>query len=213
MESANKDQSFRKVDLYPPTEEGKKGFVWVLEPWAIQAGGVESTTRYRKPMVQRRSTRIDHPAPRRQRSGAKSGNRTRSRLSKQKRNTTPKPAQTMECYAEPIVKIEAGAQREQGPNNVVELYHDVPRSVESNAYGAQHRPCVPTTSSPILPPPQDPNPYNFEDIIGITNDSGNEPLFHRNFENKGYDNPLLLQWNNISFGKPGHNRIFNNYAM
>ncbi len=41
---------------------GKKGFEWVLEEWAV-SGGVESTTRYRKPGSGKRLNKSELPEP------------------------------------------------------------------------------------------------------------------------------------------------------
>ncbi|KAK2733400.1 hypothetical protein FQN57_002140 [Myotisia sp. PD_48] len=50
----------------------KSGNAWVLTSKAI-AQGVQSTTRYRKPGVHKKTPKSEHPAPQRQRSGAKGG--------------------------------------------------------------------------------------------------------------------------------------------
>ncbi|WEW58911.1 hypothetical protein PRK78_004379 [Emydomyces testavorans] len=50
----------------------KSGNVWVLTERAVKHG-VQSTTRYRKPGIHKKATKSEHPAPQRQRSGAKGG--------------------------------------------------------------------------------------------------------------------------------------------
>ena len=72
LKNANEKQAFKKVDQAPPAEEAKKGFIWVLEPTAVEEG-VKSTTRYRKFNSNRKIGKGDQPAPQRQRSGAKGG--------------------------------------------------------------------------------------------------------------------------------------------
>ncbi|KKZ61045.1 hypothetical protein EMCG_00623 [[Emmonsia] crescens] len=58
-----------------PSPDGtprKTANVWVLTKEALQ-NGVQSTTRYRKPGTHTKSPKSEHPAPQRQRSGAKGG--------------------------------------------------------------------------------------------------------------------------------------------
>ena len=66
-------QAFQKVD-HPASEDGKKCYVWVLDPGAEKAGGVESTTRFRKgPTASRGVPRFEGGTTRRQRAGARGG--------------------------------------------------------------------------------------------------------------------------------------------
>ena len=66
-------QAFNKVEQIPPTDDGKRGYIWVLADSALQEGGVKSTTRYRKHNSNKKAPRSNHPAPQRQLSGAKGG--------------------------------------------------------------------------------------------------------------------------------------------
>lgn len=59
-----------------PTDETKKGYIWVLEESAL-VEGVRSTTRYRKHNPNRKGGKGETPAPQRQRSGAKGGKAAR----------------------------------------------------------------------------------------------------------------------------------------
>ncbi|KAL8675199.1 MAG: hypothetical protein Q9168_000452 [Polycauliona sp. 1 TL-2023] len=68
---------FKKVDQDFPTDEAKRGFIWVLEPSAL-TDGVKSTTRYRKSGSNKRVAKAGHPAPERQRSGARGGKAARN---------------------------------------------------------------------------------------------------------------------------------------
>ncbi|KAK2871744.1 hypothetical protein FQN49_002869 [Arthroderma sp. PD_2] len=61
-----------KEALSPGAQTRKSGNAWVLTERAIRHG-VQSTTRYRKPGVHKKSQKSDHPAPQRQRSGARGG--------------------------------------------------------------------------------------------------------------------------------------------
>lgn len=70
------EQAFRKVEKLLPTDETKKGYIWVLEESAL-VEGVKSTTRYRKQNPNRKGGKGESPAPLRQRSGAKGGKAAR----------------------------------------------------------------------------------------------------------------------------------------
>ncbi|KAK2806848.1 hypothetical protein FQN51_005648 [Onygenales sp. PD_10] len=61
-----------KDDSSPEGGPRKVANVWVLTEDAIRKG-VQSTTRYRKPGIHKKSSKSEHPAPQRQRSGAKGG--------------------------------------------------------------------------------------------------------------------------------------------
>ncbi|EFR03077.1 forkhead domain-containing protein [Nannizzia gypsea CBS 118893] len=61
-----------KEVLSPGAQTRKSGNAWVLTERAIRHG-VQSTTRYRKPGVHKKSQKSDHPAPQRQKSGARGG--------------------------------------------------------------------------------------------------------------------------------------------
>lgn len=60
------------MEKLSPTDETKKGYIWVLEESAL-VEGVKSTTRYRKHNQNRKGGKGESPAPLRQRSGAKGG--------------------------------------------------------------------------------------------------------------------------------------------
>ena len=64
--------SFHKVDVRNEANKGKKSYIWALRPSALVAGGVESTTRYRKNAA-RKNTK-----PQAQRRGSKKGQSPRS---------------------------------------------------------------------------------------------------------------------------------------
>ena len=164
-------------------------------------------------MIQKRSAQPDLATPRRRRPSTKGGRTSRSQLIKQKRIARPKPAHTTHRYEEPMFKTELGSEGEKALERPVRFYHAEAGGVEANIYEVPHGQYFPATPSPTLQSHLDPNPYNFEDIIGITNGFESEPLFHRGFDSHGIDNPLLLGWKGISFSKPTRSGIMNTYAM
>ncbi|KAL8850605.1 MAG: hypothetical protein Q9221_004475 [Calogaya cf. arnoldii] len=95
---------FKKVDHDLSTDEAKRGFIWVLEPSAL-ADGVKSTTRYRKSGSNKRVAKAGHPAPERQRSGARGGKAARN-AAKIRRSTRIDPARRWNPEDIPLQSIE-----------------------------------------------------------------------------------------------------------
>jgi hypothetical protein len=87
----------------------KSNNVWVLTEEAIQHG-VKSTTRYRKPTSNKKTSRTDPPAPQRQRSGAKGGRAAKKwaknrRLAHDVSSSNGVPAGSLASYScsEPLI--------------------------------------------------------------------------------------------------------------
>ncbi|KAI4244410.1 MAG: hypothetical protein LQ352_006818 [Teloschistes flavicans] len=147
---------FRKVDQEPPTDDAKRGFIWVLEPSALHEG-VKSTTRYRKSGSNKRLVKPRHPAPERQRSGARGGKAARN-----------------------FAKIRRSA-RHQGP--VIWDPQDVPiPSIETSTSNMVDRslspPSVwtPDSTGSLTPGAMEHHVYSYEDIAGVT-DAIPGPIF------------------------------------
>lgn len=70
-----------------PSGDGKRNYVWVLEQAAIEAGEVQSTTRYRRSGAHKKPSRFD-PSYHRQRSGAgaKGGRASRGKQHRRQRS-------------------------------------------------------------------------------------------------------------------------------
>lgn len=73
-----------------PTDETKKGYIWVLEESAL-VEGVKSTTRYRKHNPYKKGGKGETPAPQRQRSGAKGGKAARKSAKKRRSSRMDEP--------------------------------------------------------------------------------------------------------------------------
>lgn len=80
------------MEKLTPTDETKRGYIWVLEESAL-VEGVKSTTRYRKHNPNRKGGKGETPAPLRQRSGAKGGKAARksAKMRKSSRMYEPNP--------------------------------------------------------------------------------------------------------------------------
>ncbi|KAI9717869.1 MAG: hypothetical protein M1812_004396 [Candelaria pacifica] len=159
--------AFKKVDQLPPCDESKKGFIWVLEPSAIQ-GGVKSTTRYRKTVPNKKSYRSENPAPRRQQSGSKGGKAAR-KAAKMRRS-----ARNEEIEGVPMVDRAAGGMMTIPRSSL----HDHTRPT-TPMIGADTGTSYSPFANSMLGPSQQLNhePYNFEDIVGCVNAYPDEPLF------------------------------------
>lgn len=171
------------MDQNPPSDDGKKGFVWVLEQSALEKG-VESTTRYRKVGTNKKPGRVEPVASQRQRSGARGGKAAR-KSAKTRRSTRPEQPHRVELVKEP--------SRDPTPANL--QYQDHHSILDSEPYEMStfpypvHTPTL-TTQSSIA----ETSPYGFEDIAGcVPNLDDNEPLFYDSSEQDGMDQTLSTQ--------------------
>ncbi|KAI9821092.1 MAG: hypothetical protein M1827_003826 [Pycnora praestabilis] len=161
--------AFKKVDQLPPCDESKKGFIWVLEPSAIQ-DGVKSTTRFRKVVPNKKSCRSDNPAPQRQRSGAKGGKAARkaAKFRRSARLEDPDQLQMMDSVN--------GCMKTVPRKSLHDSHKPVQLDVASNE-GVVYA----DFSHAIMQPPQlikhESYQYGFEDIAGCVGAYSTEPLF------------------------------------
>ncbi|EAS33546.2 uncharacterized protein CIMG_04570 [Coccidioides immitis RS] len=140
----------------------KSGNVWVLTERAIKHG-VQSTTRYRKPGIHKKTTKSEQPAPQRQRSGAKGG------------RAAKKAAKFRRALQE--------AQR-AGEN------HSSSRHMQSdNAEGIAAYTTHGEQEQPISPANLEMNltlgGYNFSDLSGCTDLPPESPIFYHNIRTGG----------------------------
>lgn len=206
-----------KVDQMPPLEDGKKGFVWVLDPAAIAVGGVESTTRFRKPMAnnKRPLTRHEAVVAQRQRSGAKGGRATTRRIQKRRLMRSQYPSFTTP-QQEPIVKSEPIVNPVHEHDQQVNIYQQYTQQYalpfSNEPYNANYGPYFASTPSSSVQSP-DAIPYNFEDISGCSTGLDNEFLFRDHTAEGAMDEDLLLDWNNNNvFGKQNYGLNFGHYG-
>ncbi|EEP76927.1 predicted protein [Uncinocarpus reesii 1704] len=83
----------------------RSGNVWVLTKHAVKHG-VQSTTRYRKmPGIHKKTTKSEHPAPQRQRSGAKGGRAARKAARFRRALQEAQKAGENHCYPENLNDI------------------------------------------------------------------------------------------------------------
>ncbi|KAI9797322.1 MAG: hypothetical protein M1825_006020 [Sarcosagium campestre] len=166
--------AFRKVEHDQHSEESKKGFVWVLDPTAIQDGGVKSTTRYRKTGPNKKHRKSDPPATHRQVSGRRGGQASRKGKSGRARRANKGPApdmsagQGIEFRPQPgsgVQKPLAGAQ--QHPATLQRA------SEGDHGYAYFLQPSMEPTSEAREPSFS----YRFQDVVGVTDPYNNDPLF------------------------------------
>ncbi|MCJ1248848.1 hypothetical protein MMC30_006069 [Trapelia coarctata] len=173
--------AFKKVDQNPPSDDGKKGFVWVLEQSALE-NGVESTTRYRKLGSNKKSSRVEPVAAQRQRSGAKGGKATK-KSAKLRRTTRSEQPQRRELEEASQDQIPASMRYQDHQS----LLDNDPYEMDTLPYPA-HTPPL-TVQSSIA----ETSPYGFEDIAGCVPSLDNEPLFYDSSEQDGMDQTLSTQ--------------------
>ena len=179
FEDANEKQAFKKVDQVAPTEESKKGFIWVLEPTAVEEG-VKSTTRYRKCNSNRKTGKGDQPAPQRQRSGAKGG-KAAKKAAKTRRSarfgahTKLRYVQTASVVS-PAISISAT----ENPNRMI------PEAGFEHSHHMPYYLSTPTSSSNSSA--VDPKSYGYEDITGCSH-VRDDPLFYED-PDRGTDSML-----------------------
>ncbi|MCJ1257761.1 hypothetical protein MMC24_005587 [Lignoscripta atroalba] len=164
--------AFKKVDQAPPTDESKKGFIWVLEPSAFEKG-VESTTRYRRTVPNKKIGRSDPPATQRQRSGAKGGKAARkaAKLRRSARFDEPRNLRFFETATD--------------TNPIAALGSDSNSAHDADMYQLHSMPYyLNTPSSTVQSSASDSSPYGFDDITGCANGLGDEPLFYDDFDGR-----------------------------
>lgn len=169
------------MDQNPPSDDGKKGFLWVLEQSALEKG-VESTTRYRKAGSNKKPSRVEPVAAQRQRSGAKGGKATK-KSAKLRRTTRSEQTQRM--------RLEEASQDPTPPNM---QYQDHQSLLDNDPYEMD------TLPYPVHTPPltvqssiAETSPYSFEDIAGCVPSLDNEPLFYDSSEQDGMGHTLSTQ--------------------
>ena len=189
--SINHRQAFTKVDQNPSSDDGKKGFVWVLEQSALE-NGVESTTRYRKIGPNKKTNRLEPAATQRQRSGAKGG-RAAKKSAKMRRTGRYEEPRTERHTEEPM-------QESTPADNLYE--HNEP-SLDTDLYDLSNVPYfLHTPSSTVQSSTADTSPFSFEDIRGYVSGGRNEPLFYERYEEGFFDQTLSSQ----SFCDSEHHR-------
>ena len=170
------------MDQALPTEETKKGFIWVLEPTAVEEG-VKSTTRYRKINSNRKICKADQPAPQRQRSGAKGG-KAAKKAAKTRRSArfgVPSKLRYVETPSAvaPVVSISTIETASQlTPDSELDCSNNIPYYLPT--------PTLSTQSSGL-----DSKSYGYEDITGCSPHLRDDPLF---YEDPDHGNDSLLSY-------------------
>ncbi|KAI4117902.1 MAG: hypothetical protein LQ345_001965 [Seirophora villosa] len=157
--------AFKKVEQDAPTDEAKRGFIWVLEPTAL-VEGVKSTTRYRKPGSNKKNAKARYPAPERQRSGAKGGKAPR------------KAANIRRCARSDGTGSHGGEDVplpsvEVGPSNM----GSQPLTPSSMRFGDHGELMFGTASRSLSPIKAESSTYDYGDIEGVTSVIPDGPLF------------------------------------
>ncbi|KAL9030036.1 MAG: hypothetical protein Q9196_001793 [Gyalolechia fulgens] len=174
--------AFRKVDQDPSANETKKGFIWVLEPSALMEG-VKSTTRYRKPGSNKKKGKGRHPAPERQRSGAKGGKAAR-KAAKLRRSVRVEGSGPWGQENVPLQSIEVAASYTAAGQPLTPSSMWTPDSLES-FLGAASRPVTPITTGQAL--------YDYGDIEGMTSMVPHGPLFPHDCDTIGTDDTTAFR--------------------
>ncbi|KAI4270621.1 MAG: hypothetical protein L6R38_007067 [Xanthoria sp. 2 TBL-2021] len=156
---------FKKVDQDLPTDEAKRGFIWVLEPSAL-ADGVKSTTRYRKSGSNKRIAKAGYPAPERQRSGARGGKAARN-AAKIRRSTKIDPSRTWNPEDIPLQSIETPLSNLANPPSTPSSLW-TPDGIGS-FFGSDSPSLTPSSTGHSM--------YSYGDISGVTGVIPNGPLF------------------------------------
>ncbi|KAI9755779.1 MAG: hypothetical protein M4579_004142 [Chaenotheca gracillima] len=156
--------AFRKVEQEPSSDDTKKGFIWVLEPDAVE-DGVKSTTRYRKLGVNKRARKSATPAVQRQASGRKGG-----RAAKRGQRAGVRKPESFEPRTA-LHSIERAYTSYDAPP-VTPLGEDLSpgRDLDAPYYGMA---LTPTTPQSL----REPSSCMLQDVIGVSGDYANEPLF------------------------------------
>ncbi|KAL1858698.1 hypothetical protein Plec18170_002904 [Paecilomyces lecythidis] len=133
---------------------------WKLTEDAIKCGRVESTTRYRKQGSHKKSMKSDHPAPQRQRSGAKGGR---------------------------AAKISARRKRAKQEEQKIEQYcHSQSGAIDSLQDQDSHPATGRNFPHAVTPPTplavSFPDVYGMESVIGCADVPVDSPLFYQDSE-------------------------------
>jgi len=159
--------AFTKVDLLPPSDDGKKGCIWVLEPSALEHG-VQSTTRYRKVGANKKTGRNDLVVTQRQRSGARGGRAAKKTIRARRTNR-------YDAYQKHLTIEESIQDLYQSSS----IYQDMQPALEANLYDLGDVPYfLDTPSTTKQSSIADTHPYGFEDITGVASGLDHKLLFY-----------------------------------
>ena len=166
-------KAFIKVEQTPPSDDSKKGFIWVLAESALQEG-VKSTTRYRKQNSNKKSLKTAHPARQRQLSGAKGGKAAKKSAATAKKMSRPRRTARTD---RPSPSLYEGQPDSPSHSQLTGDYEGFQHSPYHGPYYHYTRSSTPlsTISAPRAA-------FDYGDIMGCTPDSEG-PLF--------YDEPLI----------------------
>ncbi|KAL8797033.1 MAG: hypothetical protein Q9195_000804 [Heterodermia aff. obscurata] len=187
--------AFNKVEQTPPTDDCKKGFIWVLADSALQEG-VKSTTRYRKQNSNKKGLKTDHPAPQRQLSGAKGGKAAKKSAANANKVAASKLKRTMRSGKVPSSVL--GDSRGASQLPTIEEFsgtgpqHELPYRPDNSPY-YHHTPAL----SP-LPSSSEPRAFAYGQIVGCAPDMEG-PLFYE----EPMDSPDGPMLSNQSFAEMG----------
>lgn len=164
MQSLTKQQAFKKEDQIQSPDESKKGFIWVLENSAL-IEGVKSTTRYRKHNSTKKVSKVEAPAPQRQRSGAKGGKAAR-KAAKMRRSMRMDEPRTFR-YLD-------GPRGDASPSSTAEC--------QSQTYFSSEPYYLHSSNTPAESVISEENPYGYSSITGCASGTPEDPLFYESLE-------------------------------
>ncbi|MCJ1402061.1 hypothetical protein MMC11_005280 [Xylographa trunciseda] len=171
--------AFTKVDLLPPSDDGKKGCIWVLEPSALEKG-VQSTTRYRKVGANKKTGRNDPVVTQRQRSGARGGRAAKKTLRARRTNR-------YDAYQRDLTMEESIQDLYQSSS----IYQDMQPTLDSDLCDLNAVPYfLDTPSTTKESSIADTHPYGFEDITGVTSSLDHKSLFYDSNEKLDMDEAM-----------------------
>lgn len=225
-------QAFRKEEQPTPSEDGKRNYVWVLEQAAIDAGFVESTTRYRRPGVHKKPLGMDSPLPK-QRTRSRNGYNPKNRASRQHKRNLGRSFNMNNLHGEDKAygadqNVRLGqVQLSLPPYSATRAMHHVSSALPSspdaiqpillNDYSyhslpetsshtqeqsfAQHYSPTPTMTTGSN---TDQDTYEFDQVMGCSEASIDEPLFYNapNFDPQDTHNDLPMAYK--GFISPHH---------
>ena len=130
--------------------------------------GVKSTTRYRKTSSNKKGIKPEHPAPQRQRSGAKGG-RAAKKAARQKRSLRQVARRS---YPQAYGNTGAGSPHtsEMDRDDFLAMASLNPTDMEPY--------CLETLGPSPLPSFAAPRNYRLEDIVGFSHGLSDDPLFY-----------------------------------
>lgn len=174
-------QAFNKVDQVPPSEDSKKGFIWVLADSALEEG-VKSTTRFRKQNPNKKGCRAENPALQRQISGAKGGKAAKKsainayKLNAQKSKRISRMGKELSNYSRSNANKSPSSPVAETFLDTVQLEPPYSHTPTQQYLHAPSTTPISDTSEPRL--------FHFSDITGCA-DIGDAALF--------YDEPMDTQ--------------------